>query len=136
MSSKSELPALSRGELPIMEVIWTEGETTIRHVWETLSAKGDSQTRATVQVQMGRLELKGWLKKKQKGRTYFYRATADENDTKHGIAKEMTQTLFGSSAAKFIRCLSGGGKELTDDEVEDLQALIDERKKSKKKKKS
>ena len=122
---KNELPRLSPKETIIMNIVWEKGTTTIREVWEEMLRKSNNMvSRTTVQVQMSRLELKGWLEKEQEGATYMYKSTRPPLEGQKKAVKDFTGRLFDSSISKLVKCFTAGEK-ISDDELSRLRDLVD-----------
>ena len=74
---------LSPANLEIMKIVWESGEVTINDVFKIINSKRkDNVRRSTIQVQMSRLEEYGWLKHKQKGRSFYYSAVVEKQKTR------------------------------------------------------
>ena len=68
------LPKLTEAEFEIMKIVWARGEVTTNDVLEAVNArKPNKLKRTTIQVQMTRLEEKGWLIHRKESRTFYYR---------------------------------------------------------------
>ncbi len=122
------LGKLSPAEFEIMEAIWGhEGETTITDVLQRVNAarEGEGLKRATIQVQLRRLEDKGWLRHRAEGRRFFYRATAGREDASARLAGDLTERVFEGSCSELVRCLFEH-QDVSPDEIARIRALLDE----------
>ena len=79
--------------------------------------------RTTIQVQMSRLEKKGWLTHRSMGRTFYFRALRDRDEARATIARHVTKRVFGGSCADLIKCLFNHEK-ISPDEIERLRKLL------------
>lgn len=125
-NSNPTLPALAPSELEIMEVVWELGEASINQVLDRVNRRRSSPLRrTTVQVQVTRLEQKGWLTHREDERPFLYAACQGREETRAGIATDLKDRVFGGSCAELVRCLVDQ-KKLKPAEIERLRKLIDE----------
>ena len=102
---------LSDANLTIMKLVWQKGELTINDVLEAVNAgRKDKVKRATVQVQMRRLERYGWLEHRVENREFYYAALRSEAEAKVDILHGVRNHVFGGSYAELMRCLFAGGR--------------------------
>lgn len=127
--AEKQLGKLSPGEFEIMEAIWggEAEETTISEVLSQVNAaRGDEGLkRATIQVQLRRLEEKGWLRHREEGRRFFYRATAGREAASARLAEDLTDRVFEGSCSELVRCLFEH-QEVSPDEIARIRNLLDE----------
>ncbi len=118
-------PPLSDAQFEIMSVIWNKGEATINEVLEEVNAaRQDSLRRTTIQVQMSRLEKKGWLTHRSAGRTFYFRPLRDREEARAAIAGRVTRRIFGGSCADLVKCLFSHEK-ISRREIERLRELLE-----------
>jgi predicted transcriptional regulator len=122
-----DLPALSDGQLEIMQVVWEKGEVTVSEVWETLAARRDV-ARNTVLTLMDRLEKKGWLSRHADGQTHRYRAAVSRQSTLGDVVHRLVETAFSGSADSLMLALLEG-RGVSEDEAKRIRALIDKARK-------
>ena len=123
---KSNLPKLTDAELKIMDIVWSQGETTINYVWEMINRKKKKRlSRTTIQVQMNRLEEKKWLTHRVEGRTFYYSATSRREITQKGTIQDLHAHLFSGSCEDLVRCLFQS-IELTQEDIKKLRQIIKE----------
>jgi predicted transcriptional regulator len=74
-------PPLHELEAEIMDVVWDRGETTVREVMEVLNARtAPPRAYTTYMTVMVRLDGKGLLKRRRRGRTDIYRPPVSRED--------------------------------------------------------
>jgi predicted transcriptional regulator len=101
-------PPLHELETEVMDVLWTDGERTVRQVMDALN-KRSSQDRAytTFMTVMARLDGKGLLERRREGKTDIYRPTMPREDYVAARAEAEVSALvdeFGDAAlANFAR---------------------------------
>jgi predicted transcriptional regulator len=66
-------PALHELESEVMEVVWRQGEATVRDVLGALNAGSKQRAYTTIMTIMARLDGKGLLTRKRSGKTDVYR---------------------------------------------------------------
>jgi predicted transcriptional regulator len=101
-------PPLHELETEVMDVLWTDGERTVRQVMDALN-KRSAQDRAytTFMTVMARLDGKGLLERRREGKTDIYRPAMAREDYVAARAKAEVSALvdeFGDAAlANFAR---------------------------------
>jgi predicted transcriptional regulator len=98
---------LSDANLEIMKEIWQKaGEVTINDIFEAVNAgRRKKVKRATIQVQMRRLEAYGWLKHRVQDREFIYTALRQAEEAKKGILDGIRDRVFGGSTTELVKCL-------------------------------
>lgn len=128
---RSRSPKLSKAQFDIMSVVWSKGEATIAEVLREInSGRKQKLRRSTIQIQMYRLEDKGWLTHKEEGRTFVFRALRSREEAQADIAVDMTKQVFDGSCAELVKCLFKH-KKISSDEISRIRRLIDKEKRSK-----
>ena len=123
-----ELPRLTDPELEIMQIVWENGEMSIGDVLERYNAErkdAEKVIRTTIQVQMVRLEEKGWLSHREDGRTFRYRATRKKDTASRDIIRDISERVFSGSTTELVKHLLGS-KPVDPQELEKLKKLINE----------
>ncbi len=106
-----KIKKLSDANLAIMKLAWQKGEVTINDVLEAVNAgRRDKVKRATVQVQMRRLERYGWLKHRTENREFLYSPLRSEAAAKVDILHGVRNRVFGGSYAELVKCLFAAGR--------------------------
>ncbi len=128
--SKQPMDRLGRLQRAVVEVVWEVGEATVRQVWERLSPdKEVSYT--TILAAMQRLEKSGWLRHRAEGKSNVYLPTRTREQAGASSVRTFVQGMFGGSALLMFRHLVEEG-ELSDPELQELQRLIDKKRKERK----
>lgn len=118
--------SLSAAQFDIMSVVWDRDEVTIAQVLKAINEKRRKKLRrTTIQVQMSRLEKKGWLAHKTVGRTFYYRASRDREEVLAMIAGDVTNRIFGGSCADLVKCLFDQ-KKISGEEIQRLRKVLDQ----------
>lgn len=119
-----QMNKLSARERQIMEAVFRLGEATVGEVRKEIAdAPGYDAVRTTMRL----LEAKGFLRHRQDGPRYVYRAAIEKHAARERAMEEMVRTFFDGSAwsaALALLRLERDGPE--DAEIEELRALIGE----------
>lgn len=119
-------PRLTPTELEIMQVIWDLNEVGINQVADRINADRHAPLRrTTIQVQMNRLETKGWIEHREEGRSYLYSTRYEREATLAEMASDIQDRAFGGSCTELVKCLIDQRK-ISDDELVSLRKLIQE----------
>jgi BlaI family transcriptional regulator, penicillinase repressor len=113
----------------VMELIWRQKESTVAQLVETIGQRR-SITYTTVLSAVQKLEKKGWLKHRQAGRAYIYYATRNREEIGGRTLRELLRTAFGGDPRLLLASLLEDPR-LSDEELNELRKLIDQRRKSK-----
>jgi predicted transcriptional regulator len=88
-------------------------------------AETKGKARTTILTVMEKLREKGYLKRKKINRTYHYSPRLGKNDVMASVVHRFVQETLGGSISPFIAYLAGS-RELSDDELGNLQELVRE----------
>jgi BlaI family transcriptional regulator, penicillinase repressor len=122
---------LTKLEFGIMEVLWTQGESSIRQVLDQLWMRKPSYI--TVQTTMYRMEAKSIVERSGKmGNFHLFRALLSRDEAQKTLLDEML-SYFGGHSQPVIAYLVKSGKLSLDDVKEAEQMLRDVRDKEKRK---
>jgi len=117
---------LSASQFEIMHVVWNLGEVSINQVMDTINKDHKKKlSRSTIQVQMRRLEQKGWLVHRKENRTFVFKARWNRDQAQAAIAEEVTDCAFGGSSTALVKCLFDLSK-ITNKELKELRKFLDE----------
>jgi predicted transcriptional regulator len=114
---------LSRRERQIMDVIYRLGRATVQDVRDQLpDPPGYSAVRALLRV----LEEKGHVKHRELGTRYVYMPIVSRERARVSAMRQMIGTFFdGSAAAAAAALLDLGDGDLSDEELDRLESLIE-----------
>lgn len=114
---------LSRRERQIMDVIYRLGSATAQDVQAHLP---DPPSYSAVRALLRVLEDKGHVKHREDGPRYVYVPTVSREAARTSALKQMIGTFFnGSAAAAAAALLDLPDRDLSDDELDRLEALIE-----------
>ena len=129
--SKQPMDRLGKLQRAVVEVVWDMGEATVRQVWERLCPEKEVSY-TTILAAMQRLEKSGWLRHRAEGKTNVYLPTRTREQAGTSSVRTFMQGMFGGSALLMFRHLVEEG-ELSDKELQELQRLIEEKRKGRQK---
>ena len=113
---------LSRRERQIMDALHARGQATAA---EVLAALPDPPSYSAVRALLRILEGKGHLKHRREGARYVYTPRASRATASRSALKRVVSTFFkGSVAGAVAALLETADTELSDAELNQLQALI------------
>jgi BlaI family penicillinase repressor len=122
---------LSEFELDVMAHFWRDGRLSAPELFERM---GDARgvTYSTVKTIVDRLEAKGAIERvDSRGRTIFYAPAIPQERIRKPLVKSFLRRLFGNDLRPLFAQLLRE-EELSDDELEYLQGLIRDIRRSKK----
>ena len=129
--SKKSLDHFGQLQRAVIEVVWELGEASVRQVWKRLCRKKELAY-TTVLTSMQRLERAGWLKHRVEGKKNVYLPTRTRAQAGAKSVRKFVQGMFNGNALLLFRQLVEQG-ELSDDELQELQKLINKKRKEKRK---
>ncbi len=124
---EKKLPKLTAAEFEIMSAVWKDGESSVTGIMNSVNGDNDKAlARSTIQIQIQRLEEKGWLKHRQDGNKFFFSSTTTREDAAAMIADNVRKTFFGGSCAELVRALFSSRENISAGEIEDLRNMVNE----------
>lgn len=123
---------LGERELDIMQALWKLGKATVGGVQEVLYERGNDIAYTTIQTMLNRLEDKKLVGRDSSERSHYYYAILKEPVAADSAIKRLTERFFRGSAEDLVSRLVK--KDLTNEELERIQNLIDRHRREKNKK--
>jgi predicted transcriptional regulator len=115
---------LSRRERQIMDVLFKLGKATAAEILEELA---DPPSNSAVRAHLRTLEEKGHVRHEAKDLRYIYMPVLKTEKARRGAMRHLVDTFFSGSPGQAMAALLGEGAEkLTHDDLDRLQAMIDE----------
>ena len=125
MSKEFEHP--TEAELEILQVLWNHGPSTVRFVHESLG-KHQRVGYTTTLKQMQRMFEKEWLVRNEDSKPHYYEAILPEEKVKESLLQKFVDKTFQGSALDLVMHALGSS-DTTLEELDQLQAWLDEKKK-------
>ncbi|MEX1363929.1 MAG: BlaI/MecI/CopY family transcriptional regulator [Nannocystaceae bacterium] len=119
-------PQLSDQQLAFMRVLWDRGEATAQDVHAQLAEEGHALAPTTVATVLTRLERRGLVAHRRRGRQYVYRAKAAEQEVRRTMLARLTDFFFGGDPQALVSHLTAG-RGLGRQDLEEVRRLIAER---------
>ncbi len=107
--TQKKLPAVSPSETEILRLVWQLDQATVQDVCNKLPARRKIAY-ATVQTLLRRLEKKGYVKHRIRGKAHvFFAAVKSENVIKRSV-NDFLDRLFGGDPIPLMQYLAEHGK--------------------------
>jgi len=123
-------PPLSRSEFEITQIVWKLGSAKVRDIVDALPPDRGLDF-FTVQTYLRRLKAKGYLRTRREGRADFYSPAVKPASVIRQVTAEFIQRAFGGEAVTLMQHLIAD-QGLSDGEIDQLQAALDEFKRRRK----
>lgn len=119
-------PQLSDQQLAFMRVLWDRGEATAQDMHTALVEQGHPLAPTTVATVLTRLERRGLVAHRRRGRQFVYRARAGEQEIRRSMLARLTDFFFGGDPEALVSHLTAG-KGLGEEDLAEVRRLIAER---------
>ena len=120
---KIPLPEPTKSELEILQVLWSQGPSTVRSVNSLLNEqKREVQYTSTLKL-MQIMAEKGLLKRDESQMKHVYAAAVEETKTKALLLDRFVGTIFNGSPSSLMLQLLGN-KKTSKKELEKIRELI------------
>jgi predicted transcriptional regulator len=112
---------MSPAETEVLRLAWRFQEATVQQVYEALPANR-KVTYVTVATMMRRLEEKGYLRHRLRGKAFVYVPAAKEEDVIRRTIGDLVERLFGGNPVPLMQHLAQHSG-ITDEDIERLKEL-------------
>ncbi|MFK8010240.1 MAG: BlaI/MecI/CopY family transcriptional regulator [Saprospiraceae bacterium] len=117
----------TEAELEILQILWEQGEATVRNVNESLNAKRDVNLKeigyTTTLKLMQLMHEKGLAIRNEESRTHIYAANVKEGVMQKALLEKFVDKTFRGSAMKMVM-QALGNHETSKKELDEIKALI------------
>jgi BlaI family penicillinase repressor len=124
LMKKQQPPKPTDAELAVLRVLWNRGRSTVREVWEQLSATqqtGYTTVLKTLQIMLA----KGLVERDEADRSHVYRPAIGQEQTQRQLVGHLLDRVFSGSARKLVmQALSV--KKASPAELAAIRELLDE----------
>lgn len=111
----------TEAELAILNVLWENGPSTVRHVHDRLQA---AQGYTTVLKLLQIMFDKGLVRRDESERAHVYRASASRDATQGAILSDLvTRAFSGSRSALVMRAL---GESSSQEDIDQIRRFLNE----------
>ena len=119
--TKSQRPAMSPAETEVLRLVWQSQEATVQQVYEALPTNR-KVTYVTVATLLRRLEEKGYLKHRARGKAFVYTPAAKKEDVIRRTISDLVERLFGGNPVPLMQH-QARHSGITDEDIEKLREL-------------
>ena len=91
------------GELEILDVLWERGASTVREVYEILSARSRPTVYTTVLKLMQIMHEKNLVERDSSAKAHVYRALVSRDETQKSLVSDLLEKAFRGSALKLVQ---------------------------------
>lgn len=114
----------TESELEILQILWEDGPSTVRHVHEQLAESKEAGYTTTLKLMQIMFE-KGLVKRDTESRSHVYHALATQEKTRKIMVDRMIKTLFkGSSSGLVMQAL--GHHKASAEEIKTIKKYLNE----------
>jgi BlaI family penicillinase repressor len=121
---KPHPPKPTEAELAVLRVLWQRGPSTVREVWEQLSATqqtGYTTVLKTMQIMLA----KALVERDEADRSHVYRPAIRQEETQRQLVSYLLERVFAGSARKLVlQALSV--KKASPAELAAIRKMLDE----------
>jgi predicted transcriptional regulator len=121
--TERELQNISPAETEILRLVWQLGEATVQQICDSLPAERNIAY-ATVQTLLRRLEKKGHLKHRTKGKAHVFCPATKREEVITRSVNDFLGRLFGGDPIPLMHYLAEHGK-ISAEDIETLKRLIE-----------
>jgi len=120
--NKTQVPQPTDSELEILQLLWQNGECTVRKINDFLNEKREVGYTTTLKLMQIMLE-KTLVSRNANQRTHIYSAAVTEGATQKKLLEKFLDATFRGSSMKLVM-QALGNHETTQDELEEIKDLI------------
>jgi len=120
--NKKQNPQPTDSELEILQLLWQNGDSTVRQINELLNEKREVGYTTTLKLMQIMLE-KNLVERDANQRTHIYSASVTEGDTQKKLLERFVDATFRGSSLKLVM-QALGNHDTTQEELEEIKDLI------------
>jgi BlaI family penicillinase repressor len=114
--------SLTPAQLELMELVWERGEIGVAEAWSVLSQRRPV-ARNTVQTTLARLHERGWLRAREEGNAFVYRAVRPRQSVVSRMVERLADTAFGGSLSGLVAAIVESPR-LSEQEAQRIREII------------
>ena len=118
------VPRPTDAELAILRVLWDRGPSTVRQVFEVLSAERDLGY-TTVLKMLQIMDEKGLVRRDGSERTHVFSARQSRGATQRDLVGDLLDKAFGGSAKSLVM-QALAARRASREELEEIRRLIEQ----------
>lgn len=112
----------TEGELEILQVLWKNGNCTVREVHEALNKKDAGYTTTLKLMQI--MHEKGLVARDTSAKTHIYKSLINQEKTQQQLVNKMIDNVFNGSAARLVM-QALGNKTASQEEIDLIKEYLD-----------
>ena len=120
----TSIPRPTDAELAILRVLWGRGPSTVRQVFEVISAERDLGY-TTVLKMLQIMDEKGLVRRDDSDRTHVFSARQTQSQTQQHMLTDLLDKAFGGSATSLVM-QALAARRTSREELEENRRLIDQ----------
>ena len=125
MELSTTIPRPTEAELELLQILWEKEPATVRDIYEALNQERPSGY-TTVLKLLQIMTTKGLVVRDEAARAHVYRAAFSQDAMQSRLLKDLSNRLFGGSAAQLaLHALSMD--PASEDELAEVRALLERR---------
>ncbi|HTJ30781.1 MAG TPA: BlaI/MecI/CopY family transcriptional regulator [Acidobacteriaceae bacterium] len=126
MTTRSEIPRPTGGELELLAILWDRGRATVRELFDAVNAQRPVvYTGVLKQLQI--MTEKGLVHRDERDRAHIYSPAISREDTQGQFVRELSERFFAGSAAQLaLHALEMEAS--TDEELDEIRKLLRKKK--------
>ena len=113
----------TEAELEILDILWRDGPSTVKHVNDILNTKKNVGYTTTLKI-LQILYDKQIVAREKKGRSHIYKPLVKKNEAQGMILEKILETAFSGSASKLVM-QALGRKETTQIEINEIKKFLE-----------
>lgn len=119
------IPSVPSSELKVLNVLWENGPSTAREVWDRLQPT-DQYAYSTVITLLRRLEEKGAVRhaKSNRGKAFIFHPILKREQARNRAVRAVMKRYFEDNPASLVAALVDS-RNLTPEDIAELRALLD-----------
>ena len=117
----------TEGELEILQVLWVNGQATVREVHENILKYKEAGYTTTLKLMQIMFE-KGLVSRDDSSKTHIYTANVSREKTQNQFLGKMINNLFGGSSTQLVMQALGNHSP-NKEELNEIQIMLDNLKK-------
>ena len=120
----ASIPRPTDAELAILRVLWDRGPSTVRQVFEILSAERELGY-TTVLKMLQIMDEKGLVCRNDSDRTHVFSARQSQNQTQQHMLTDLLDKAFGGSAKSLVM-QALATRRASREELDEIRRLLDQ----------
>lgn len=112
----------TEGEMEILQVLWKNGNCTVREVHEELNKKDSGYTTTLKLMQI--MHEKGLVDRDTSAKTHIYKTLINQEQTQQQLVNKMIDNVFNGSAARLVM-QALGNKSASKEEIDLIKEYLD-----------